>query len=260
VVDDPHIEYDNPGALGGMSPGGTTLTIVNPASQSDAQLQDTIIHEVQHDADQTWPGQRWADPAGASFNDYQSEFRAYWLGSGEGSANDTFGSSADPAVNTRQVSFTDPASGATTTVATAFENLRQENIFWHLVDTGYTYVPQNYVQVPAFKTMADAMVSPVGGNLVNSVRIQTLSERLDGCNREMEPTDPAVLAMFAAADALDDLDRQYLQDDDISVAFWDQAAGRLSPMVYDMLYSTVWFGTRQPWGDFEVPEGDTSYA
>ena len=243
-----------------MSPGGRTLTIINPAAQSDALLQNTIIHEVQHDADQTWPGQRWADPAGSAFNDYQSELRAYWLGSGEGSSQDTFGSSADPAVNTRPVEFTDPASGVTTTVATAFDNLRQENIFWHLVGTGYTYVPQNYVQVPAFKAMVDAMVSPVGGNLVNSVRIQTLSERLDGCSRDMEPTDPAVTVMFSAADALDSLDRQYLQDDDISIAFWEQAWSRLSATVYDMLLDTVWFGTRQPWGDFELPEGDTSYA
>jgi hypothetical protein len=260
VVDDPHIRYEDPGDIGGMSPGGAELSIVDPARQSDSMLQDTIIHEVQHDADQTWPGQRWADPAGSAFNDYQSEFRAYWLGSGEGSPSDQFASSADPATNGQEVEFTDPASGDTTSVATAFGNLRQEEIFWHLVDTGYEYVAQNYVQVPAFKKMVDEMTSPAGGNLVNSVRIQELSERLDNCDPAMPASDAAVVAMFAAADSLDALDRDYLRDEGLAFAFWEQAAARLSVEIRDMLHNTVWFGTRQPWGDFVVPEGDTSFA
>jgi hypothetical protein len=221
---------------------------------TDAYLRETIIHEVQHDADQTWPGQRWADPAGTATNDYKSEFRSYWIENGEGSPSDQYGSSLSPAVNTQRVSFTDPASGATTTVATSFKNLRQENIFWHLVNSGYGYVPQNYVQVPAFKAMADAFDQPFGGNLVNSVRIQALSDALAACNSGMNESDPAVERMLTASGALDSLDRQYLRNDDLSKDFWAQARARLKAEIYDMLHNMVWFGTRQPWGDFPVPE------
>jgi hypothetical protein len=253
VVNDPHIQYEQPGTLGGLQPGGLRLDIIDPGSTSDADLKATMIHEVQHDADQTWPGQRWADPAGSATNDYQSEFRAYWIESGEHSPNDTYGSSGSPAVNTQQVSFTDPASGTTTSVATNFKNLRQENIFWHLVNTGYSYVNQNYVQVAAFKTMVDAFDTPTGGNLVNSVRIQTLSDRLAACSTSMDRSAAAVQAMFTAADGLDDLDRQYLRDETMSASFWTQAATALASDIYDMLHNTVWFKTREAWGDFPEP-------
>lgn len=261
VVTDPHIRYENPGALGGMGPGGVRLTILNPAGQSDASLRETIIHEVQHDADQTWPGQRWVVPGGSAFNDYQSEFRAYWIENGEHGPADVYGSSVDPATNSRRVSFTDPSSGATTRVATNFKNLRQENIFWHLVDGGYAYVPQNYVQVPAFKTMADGFDRPFGGNLINSVRIQKLSEALDSCSPGQQAGTPAVEAMLRAAGDLDQLDRRYLQNDESSRSFWDQARGKLSGAVYDMLHNMVWYRRREPVGDFPAPSpAGTSYA
>lgn len=145
--------------------------------------------------------------------------------------------------------------------ATGFSNLRQEEIFWHLVDAGYEYVPENYTTDPAFKAMVDAYDQPVGGNLVDSVRIQTVSEAIQSCNNTMTDEDSAVQDLYTAAEALDSLDRTFLGDETESAIFWNQASGSLSADVLDTLRNIVQYGTRHPPGDYNLPaENGMAYA
>ncbi len=228
----PHLKYDVANALGGLQPGGLVLEIINPARQSDDEIKGTLIHEVQHDADQTWPRQVWAVAGGPVFNDYQSEFRAYWIENPEGSANDRFGRSSRRARNNRIVTFTDPVSGTIHTCRTRFRNRRQENIFWHLVNTGYDYVPQFYTTDRAFRRMVNSFSRPVGGNLVNSVRIQAVSQALTACTPASARGSAEVTALFAAVDQLDQLDRRFLSNRWRAGSFWQQARASLSPRIY----------------------------
>lgn len=256
----PHLEYVDADDLGGMTVDGVELSIVDPASQSNLLIIETIIHEVQHDADQSYPGLRWAESPHEEFADYQSEFRAYWIENPEGSPEDDFASSADSATNTKMVEFEDPASGVITFAETDFKNLRQEEIFWHLVDSGYDYVPRAYCQMTGFAEMVDAMASPTGGNLVNSVRIQTLSERLDDCDQSMWVDDPAVEAVLVAAEALDELDRAYLEDEAMSKAFWSQLDAAVGSHVRTVVESVIRHGTRYPLGDYPAPDEDSAWV
>ncbi len=228
----PHLQYGTANDLGGLQPGGLVLEITNPARQSDDQIKETLIHEVQHDADQTWPGQVWAVAGGAAFNDYQSEFRSYWIENPEGSANDHFGRSSRRARNNRVVTFTDPVSGTTHTRRTRFRNRRQENIFWHLVDAGYGYVPRLYATDRTFRRMVNSFSRPVGGNLVNSVRIQAVSQALTACTPASTRVSAEVTALFTAADQLDQLDRRFLSNRWRAGPFWQQARASLSPQIY----------------------------
>lgn len=230
VITSPHIQYGGSDDLGGLQPGGTRLEITNPQQQTDAQIKETLIHEVQHDADQTWPGQVWAVSGGASYNDYQSEFRSYWIENSEGSVNDHFGSSRRAARNDRIVSFTDPL-GTEHRFRTRFSNRRQEKIFWHLVDAGYDYVPRLYTTDRAFRRMVNAFTMPVGGNLVNSVRIQAVSQALTACNTGSLRASAEVTALFTTASQLDAIDRRMLSSRR-SRPFWRQARTSLSSSVY----------------------------
>jgi hypothetical protein len=259
LVSDARVMFEEPGTLGLNHPGGTQLDLFDLASRTDEEIKSTLIHEVQHSADQSWPGQRWVDPRGSAYSDYQSELRAYWTETREGASNDHFGSSAEAAVNDTVVSFTDPATGTEQTVTTNFRNKRQEEIFKHLL-SGYPYVPRNYVQDPAFKAMADAFDRPVGGNLVNSIRIERVATAVDRCTADMEPADPVVASMLSTCDGLDGDDRAFLGDETASGSFWTVARGRLSPEVFEMLRNKVRYGTIHPLGDYPLPEGDVAYA
>lgn len=132
---------------------------------------------------------------------------------------------------------------------TDFDNKRQENVFWHLVDSGYHYVPEAYTQDAAFKQMADEFAGQVGGNLVNSVRIQELTDAIVACNPSMAEDDRAIRNVFDKADALDPLDKQFLRDRERSAPFWDTAEGNLGEARAGELRNVVLYGTRQV-GDF----------
>lgn len=250
---------------GSMSTDGNTLTIIDPVSTTESKLAAFFTHEVQHDADQHRGGENWEqdrpapDPAALTdapqwaTNSYQSEFRAYWMMNPEGSPPDWFGSSTDNGVTNYNIRVVTPgpdstegtADDVTTTVSTAFSNKRQEDIFNHMHGGGradgvyyrggawtksYAYLPYYYAQDPTFKAMVDAYTQPASGNLINSVRIQALSDAVAGGN---------LLAIWTAADDLDDLDRVYLQDRTQSQPFWDQASDALGFFALTVLENIV---------------------
>ncbi|MBW2254462.1 MAG: hypothetical protein JRI25_07680 [Deltaproteobacteria bacterium] len=241
------VEIEDNDTLGGMGPDGN-MALYEPKSMGTTELVGTLVHEIQHQADRSWAGMIWAHPSGSTYSDYQSEFRAYWIESEE-TDSDGHGSSTDPAENTKMVDFTDPVSNEMFFEVTEFDNKRQENIFWYLIENGYDYVPEAYTQDAAFKQMADEFTGPVGGNLVNSVRIQELTDAIVACNPGMAEDDPAIRNVFTKARALDEIDEQFLSDRARSASFWDTATGNLGDELGRQLRNVVLYGGR--WvGDF----------
>jgi hypothetical protein len=248
------VEFSN--VLGTMSGDGATLTVVDPKSKSEGLLVETLIHEVQHDADQHKAGDTWATVPGSSpnatdkamaghYNGYQSEFRAYWMENPEGSGPDNFGSSTDTAVTNFNITAIDPgvdgtirnADDVSKTVSTAFTNKRQQDIFNHMCGTApsdniwwdpalnggswvqsYAYIGHFYALDPEFKKMVDTYDQPRSGNLINSVRIQDLSEAVDAVDWT---------AVSKALKSLDSLDIVYLSNHDQAKPFWDQVSSKL---------------------------------
>ena len=148
------------------------LKVLRPGGHSDEQLTQTLIHEVQHDADQTGfgePGASKGAPGLSPSEALQSAGLFQRLPDGvpralartpEGMPGDTYGSSAAAAANTRTIPGVPPSGGgAAAPVSTAFGNLRQENIFWTLVRNGYN-VTDGYVRDAAFKHMVDEFDRP----------------------------------------------------------------------------------------------------
>ena len=265
ATDDTGLAIKFSGVRGTMSGDGQTLTLVDPVSTSESKLSDIFIHEVQHDADQHRTGEAWevdrpaADPAALSrapqwaYNSYQTEFRAYWMMAPEGSSADWFGSSGDTAVSNLSFDVVQPgkdgkhgtSDDVKTSVTTAFANRRQQDIFKHMFQGGkadgvylrdgdwtqsYGYLPHYYALDPAFRAMVDAYATPVSGNLINSVRVQALSEALAAGDQA---------AILDAADELDALDRAYLADRTQSQPLWDQAASSLTASQLAVFESAV---------------------
>jgi LysM repeat protein len=259
ATNDSGLEIEPGSILGGMSSDGNTLTVNDPLAQGENVITETLIHEVQHDADQSNAGSPWAATAPANdpsatdsapswaYNNYQSEFRAYWMENPEGSAPDQFESSTDLAVTNFNITAIDQGADQVTgggddtsvTVSTAFTNARQESIFNQLfesradslywdwtLDGGagdfsdtYSYLPHYYALDPNYKAMVDGYTNPVAGNLVNSVRIQSLSEAL---------TAGDMAGVRTAAGNLDALDLTYLTDRSQSQPLWSQAQSDLT--------------------------------
>jgi len=256
------IEFSS--VVGTMSGDGKSLTMIDPLSHSEGFVVETLIHETQHDADQHKAGDPWAVDAAppapgvtekapaTMYNSFQSEFRAYWIENPEGSGpHDQYGSSTDPATNftIKAISSTgadnveQTADDTVLSVTTGFSNARQEGIARQLGADGraagdwYDYTNkswrQSYAQYwyyyavdSAFKGMVDAYTKPVGGNPINSVRIQVLSDAI-------HKGDTA--AMWTAVGNLDAADLNYLKDAGGSKPFWDQAALELDFVDYTML-------------------------
>lgn len=273
---------------GSMSTDGNTLTIIDPASTTENKLAAFFTHEVQHDADQHRGGEHWevdrpaADPAALkrapqwAYNAYQTEFRAYWMMNPEGSPPDWFGSSTDNAVTNVAMTVVTPGpdgvfgggDDVTTNATTVFANKRQQDIFNHMYGGGradgiyyrnnawtksYAYLPYYYSLDPAFKAMVDAYTTPASGNLINSVRIQDLSDAIAA---------GGLAAVWSAADDLDDLDRVYLQDRTQSQPFWDQARSALGIFALTVLENIVdvpVLGPHMP-ETIDVVAGDTLSA
>lgn len=291
ATNDAGISIEFTGVVGTMSGDGADLTIIDPLGMTEGAIVETLIHEVQHDADQHRPGDPWAvrptrgagggERAGAGFwNAYQSEFRAYWMENPEGSRADDYGSSTDTAVTAETVTAVLPgpdnthgtADDVTHTATTSFANARQQSIFDHLYEaradgiywdpslaggagdwtSAYAYLPYYYAVDPAFRAMVDAYAIPAAGNLVNSVRVQALSDALA----------TGVLADVVAAVAdLDDLDQQYLSDRAQSAPLWSQARSELSAAEFSTFEALI----SAPMGPFRqetvtVQAGDTLSA
>ncbi len=273
---------------GTMNNDGQTLNIVDPVSTSEGDLATYFIHEVQHDADQHRSGEAWEvdqpapDPGATTrapqwtFNGYQTEFRAYWMMNPEGSSADWFGASTDNSVSNFNVTAIWPGPDGTTgtaddvskTVSTAFSNKRQQDIFNHMYGGGradgiywdgstwtksYAYLPYYYALDPAFKAMVDAYVQPASGNLLNSIRIQALSDAVAA---------GSLVDACTAAGALDDLDRKYLQDHGQSAPFWAQVQdkqGFLGTIVIESIVGQPVMGPFQQ-ERVQVVAGDTLSA
>lgn len=151
-----NIETWNANVLGyRRSSTPSQIAIMEPKLAPTSQLQQTIVHEVQHDADHHGAG---------SWEGYATEFRAYWMAgmewanSATGTANDSLTTSTTPSVT-----------------LTGFDNQRQQMIFKHLYDDpSYAYVKEAWANDASFKTKVLALKRPSGTNLVNSPRIDAL--------------------------------------------------------------------------------------
>ena len=164
------------------------------------------------------------------------------------------------------------ADDVTHTATTSFANARQQSIFDQLYDaradgiywdpslaggagdwtSSYAYLPYFYAVDPAFKPMVDSYATPAAGNLVNSVRVQALSDALVG----------GVMAdVVAAVGDLDDVDQQYLSDRAQSAPLWTQAQTTLSAADFTTFSALI----SAPMGPFRqetvtVQAGDTLSA
>ncbi len=262
--DDDHIKYAPPNWLGGMQ--ANEFSLLDPARQSDAELKSTFIHEVQHAADQTFWGRNPNPPPGrvagspgltgsdalvsaGLYNHYQSEFRSYWLQEPEGSPRNRFGSSQRAATNTRPVTWTNPSNNQAFSSTTSFQNERQERIFWHLfAHYPELQIPQTYTQDAAYQNMVDTFAQPSGINLINSVRIQALTDALQQCKPSMGSTVPEIREVFNRADALNSTDLAFLNRLPDAQPFWSLATRVLSFEVLHLLHGKI--APRPPVGDF----------
>jgi len=231
-------------ARGTMEQSGTKLDVFGPKDKRD--LEETLIHEVQHDADQSHANEHGhahfqedrdkeipggdldAMKAGMwVYNRYKSEFRAYWIG------QEVQGEPSSKAEDFTVWAEYGASGGA---VRTSFKNGRQSAIFKFLHRSGApadrwlrdddTWYPRNayseffhyYVFDAAFRAMVDDMAAPIGGNVLNSLRVQALSDAIVA-------DDPD--GVRSAARALEDADRAFLSDKKASGPFWAHAAKHL---------------------------------
>ena len=153
---------------------------------------------------------------------------------------------AAPATNVRTVSGSGSAASAPA-ASTHFTNERQQNVFWHLADN-YPDVANQYVTDAAYRAMVDAFDRASGVNLVNSTRLQALSDALAACNPQFGPSDAAVRDLFVAVAALDATDVAFLNDPAGSTALWSFAGKRLSLRVFEQLLQAT--RPKPPVGDF----------
>ncbi len=215
-----------PGFEGWMM-GGRLTIIVRPGMDPE-RIEGIIMHEVQHQADQHeqgGAGHAVVDAYEDAHNSYRSEFRAYWIGDGgPGQKNDPFGSPDEPATN-----FTISAhdeKGEVVDQPTNLANQRQQRILAHLV-ASYPWVATTYVADAAFREMVDGFSLPVGVNVVNSVRIQALTDAIGVLQPDVTSTSRERSAVVDRTRDLDDVDREFLRDRAQSRPFWDHARAHL---------------------------------
>ncbi len=228
---DPHVGlYDK--KFHGWMVEGTMLLLISPDTQPE-DIEGTLMHEIQHQADQHdqvgSAGRTPVDDWGAAednTNSYQSEFRAYWVGDGgEGVGHDTFGSSHEKAQN-NTVNGTDRATGQPISKKTQFQNRRQELIGWHILHS-YPWAKDLYLNDQAFQDMVDKYTQPVGANLINSVRIQRLTEALAAQQPRARRDEDQRAELMAKMMALDAGDKRFLRNATRSKPFWDFAGDHL---------------------------------
>lgn len=199
------------------------VSIVDASIRSDDYIIRAIIHESQHALDRSDPGdvdhRPLLAPGAANHlaNLYQSEFRAYWV-EAFGLPTDVFGPESAAATNRERVVV--PGGAQPGGQPTAFVNLRQEQIFWHMLRSGgYAWVAGAYVNDPAFRSMVNGLTRPSGVNLVNSVRIDAFVSAVRACPSPVVPGSPPDRAVELALDRLDGPDREFLRSD-MSEPLW----------------------------------------
>ncbi|WP_082603470.1 DUF4157 domain-containing protein [Flavobacterium sp. Root901] len=199
---------------------GMSIRVFMDKPLNHEMLSIILMHEIQHVADrhnedfQETIMNDINGQAGDVGNAYRTEFRAYWLGNKPGAG---FGNPTLPASNNRNVIekwwiFNWKSQ------PTNFVNQRQENIFWHMVNSKtYPWVKVNYLQSAAFRNLVNGLATPSGGNLLNSVRIDSL--RSDLSLSAMGKFANYVDDIINDAHQLDMIDRYFLQSP-MSAQFW----------------------------------------
>jgi hypothetical protein len=212
------------------------------------RLSKTLIHETQHMAARLEPTSIPPNLAGVE-RSYQTEFNAYWV-EARVSEKDCFPGGHCSDKNRQQNTGFQPSSstqegfGSETSKAssskvkgsdiknkdackallsncnfeskeqsTNFKNEKQQRIFEHLIATYEDRLFDcGYVCNDKFRAMVDGLTGPVGVNLVNSIRIEELLNRVDECKPEMAVNDPRMDKVIAAVDLLDNADREFLRN------------------------------------------------
>lgn len=89
------------------------------------------------------------------------------------------------------------------------------------------------------KTTVDKETTLISGNLINSVRIQNLSEAIASCTSSMDISAGKVQAMFKKARTLDKIDCAFLGDELRSKVFWSLADKNLSSTILNELHNIL---------------------
>jgi hypothetical protein len=148
------------------------VVIIEPAKKTTDLVQETIVHEVHHDADRHGT---------ADFERYATEFRAYWL-DGTYRAEDATPGSAN-----------DSQTAADGTVLAGFDSARQQRIFRHLFESSsYPYVKDGWLNDADFKKQVLAMKVPTGHNTINSVRLDDMYKAVQGFGTDEDAFHAAV--------------------------------------------------------------------
>jgi hypothetical protein len=226
-------DWNSAGTLGYRSPDGT-IAMMEPRNRPVADLQKTLIHEVQHDADfhtkmkQYHPGglKTWKDYAERSLNRYMSEFRAYWTAQGADYGSPRRKRSQSPYRSERHKKIAQHIIGAYQYAWNCFnEKIEQP------AGSGKFAKLDSRVSGKTFKRWVYSFSGPSGYNLANSVRIAALIEKLQV--GALKPGTSKWTAeakdVKAAAQALDALDKKCLRDpgSDVRRLIGTKLAGRV---------------------------------
>jgi hypothetical protein len=250
VTNDAGLTIAQTGSLGQLSTNGSTLSFIDPGRQGQTVLVETLIHEVQHDADQSGSGSgafKATAPVGSTapdwaYNQYQSEFRAYWLENPANGGADNWPAADAPVSSELSLVAVKPgvdgvlgtADDQTSQAVTQLKNGRQEAILKHLIgeirpngdwhvdsdpSKSYGYVGYYMCVDAKFLDMVNTYATPLAGNPINSFRIQALSEAVTTGDYDL---------VGIACDLLDELDLETLKDKVATKPFWDQVARDLA--------------------------------
>ncbi|MFO0748398.1 MAG: hypothetical protein U1F43_22450 [Myxococcota bacterium] len=227
----------------GYQEGDTLYVVGHP---SEAKLRHTLVHEVQHQADdhEHAPAEVGDESWGGGVAMYASEYRAYFL---QDAQTHRFGDLTKPAQNDGFIykgAVKRPGQAKAELldchVETHFANEVQENIFHHLRTTaGYEWVAARYTVDDAFRKAVDAATMPSSVNLVDSPRVADLLQALGACKPALKAKAPELAAVHAAAAALDAYDRSFLADAALARPFWERAKAALSAKELAALEASV---------------------
>lgn len=202
LTDAANIELLFPGTAGYQTHG--TIAVVEPVLQTEQYLQETLVHEVQHDADHhgTTPFER-----------YKTEFDSYWI-------DRTF---SEKSYSKKTGTANASATAADGTALVGFDNALQQQIFLHLYNdkNNYGYVASSWASDPGFVTQVKALTHATGLNLVDSVRI-------DDLYRPLVKTPPDIALAKKRLTLLNDHDRSAIVDSTMADT-WRHLLDTLSP-------------------------------
>jgi len=277
VKTDEHLKYAQPNVHGEFVQLAQTpyIALYAPVQFDYDELRKVLIHEVQHVADQHKPSFMFINSAAAGAKErYQTEFRAFWIQPESPPAppspfpsgpTQSFSVQQSP-LNRDPVSVNNPAKCTACaqtgqSVPTHFKNQKQQNIFWYLKDVYKADAFDClYVCDADFRVMVDNFSGPASVNAGESVRIQAVLEATEKINKTPGKLDQEMYGVVNAAKKLDNLDRQFLQDESASEPFWKKVNSRVPADWLPDITENLKFGQHGHPGDFELPKGDKATA